>query len=238
MSELRTKQARSVSANGGESRGFRRGTAFTLIELLVVISIIGVLASLLVGLSGVAGRKSKEARVRMEMNKLIAAIENYKSVMGFYPPDHRVVAFGREIGLPSPNQLFYELSGTVYRNNQFYVVGRQEALNPALIESWFGSSGFANAAREERDVKFTEEFKASQIKRISGNPPIDVLAVPVKGTAPYSTNYNGVPVNPWLYISTSPTNNPGRYDLWADIVVGSKVIRFSNWDKEPVVLSR
>ena len=61
---------------------FRRKGGFTLIELLVVISIIGVLAGLIVGLSGVASYKGKEARVRIEMNKLMNAIENYKSVIG------------------------------------------------------------------------------------------------------------------------------------------------------------
>jgi hypothetical protein len=208
----------------------------------VVISIIGVLASLVLGLSGLAGRKSKESRVKMELTRLTTAIENYKSALGFYPPDNRVLinVGGRPqyVGMPATNQLFYELSGTVYRNGQFHVLGRQEPLSASVIQSWFGSPGFANAARDERDVKFTEEFKASQYRRISVNPPIDVLASPVIGPANRTIQISpGVTVNPWLYVSTSPTNNPERYDLWTEVVIGGKTIRVSNWEKDPVVIS-
>lgn len=224
------------------------GRAFTLIELLVVISIIGVLAGLTVGLGGMASRKSKEARIRTEMNKLINAIENYKSTMGFYPPDHQAVdpADARKtVGVPSPNQLFYELSGTIFLNNQFYLIGTQEGLPAATISSVFGSSGIANSVRAEslrdlpraaKDVKFTESFKASQVQRISDNPPVQVLAVPAKGPANRVINYRGVAVNPWLYVSTSPTNNAERFDLWTETLIGGKIIRFSNWEKDPVVL--
>src|SRR5439155_4656609 len=60
--------------------------AFTLVELLVVISIIALLAGLTVGLSGVAIRKSKESRMRGELNRLVTLIENYKAKIGYYPP--------------------------------------------------------------------------------------------------------------------------------------------------------
>jgi prepilin-type N-terminal cleavage/methylation domain-containing protein len=209
--------------------------AFTLIELLVVISIIGVLAGLVLGLTGVATRKSKEGRIRVEMNKLVNAIENYKSTLGFYPPDNP--------GRPTPNQLFYELSGTFYQNNQFYVVGRSEPISAAAIQSYFKSSGFANAARDPKDVKFSEEFKASQYKRISANPPIDILVVPVPGPRPGPNSWTidlgagGGLVNPWLYVSTGATNNPERFDLWAEVIVGGKRVRYSNWEKDPVTLS-
>lgn len=215
----------------------RRPHAFTLIELLVVISIIGVLAGLVVGLTGLATRKSREARIRMELTKLIGDIEHYKANLGFYPPDHRVVIAGREFGLPSPNQLYYELSGMVYKNNQFYLPGGQDPLNPASIQAWFGTSGFGNTARTENDLKFRTEFKSSQVKRLV-NPPIDVLVTPVRGPANRALKpVDGLQVNPWLYVSTSPTNNTERFDLWTEVVIGGKLMRFSNWEKDPVVLS-
>jgi prepilin-type N-terminal cleavage/methylation domain-containing protein len=246
-------EAGGVIGAEGRSKA-RRTVAFTLIELLVVISIIGVLASLTVGLTGVATRRSKESRVRAEMTKLVNAIENYKTALGYYPPDHRVTdLMGREVGLPSPNQLFYELSGTVYKDTaplgpRFYVAGRDEFLTAAQVESQFNAKGIANAARDQKDLKFTEEFKGSQYKRIKDAPIVDVLAVPVSGpknrrtydpTGPvtWELTVNKTQVNPWLYISTSPTNNPDRYDLWTEVVIGGKTIRFSNWEKDPVVLS-
>jgi len=231
------------------SRRTSRWAGFTLIELLVVISIIGVLAGLTVGLTGLATRRSKESRIRTEMTMLINAIENYKSAMGSYPPDHQIpdpTDRSKFVGLPSPNQLFYELSGTVYKDQQqrvdppkFFVPGQGEGLSGAQIQTLFGSSGFANAQRSEKDLKFTEAFKSSLVKPVVvGSTTINVLAVPVKGP-----NYWALPannntlVNPWLYVSTSPTNNPDRFDLWTEVIIAGKTLRFSNWEKDPVVLT-
>ena len=224
----------------------RPQSAFTLIELLVVISIIGVLAGLIVGLTGLATRKSRESRIRVEMNRLINDIENYKANLGFYPPDHRVQRTdGTEFGWPAPNQLFYELSGTLFTNTdkgQFTAVGRREPMAPTVINSLFGQSGFANAQRDQKDLKFMSELKASQFKRVTTNGvQFDVLAVPVPGpkNSPWLLRApnSSVPVNPWLYVSTSPTNNPERFDLWTEVLINGKIMRFSNWEKETVVLS-
>ena len=210
-----------------------RCVAFTLIELLVVISIIGVLASLTIGLTKLATRKSNEARIRTEMTRLTGEIENYKASLGFYPPDH--VDPVLKVGVPAPNQLYYELSGMIFDGANYYVRGRQDGISPAVANSVFGASGFANAARSDKDLKFTADFKANQFHRID-SPPIDVLAVPVKGPANRMFRAGTILVNPWMYVSTSPTNNPERYDLWAEVLIGGKVVRFSNWEKDPVVL--
>lgn len=39
-------------------------------------------------------------------------------------------------------------------------------------------------------------------------------------------------INPWRYNATNPTNNPGEFDLWADIVVGNEFITIGNWKEE------
>lgn len=36
-------------------------------------------------------------------------------------------------------------------------------------------------------------------------------------------------LNPWRYVSTNPTNNPGRFDLWAEILEGDRTNVFGNW---------
>jgi prepilin-type N-terminal cleavage/methylation domain-containing protein len=226
--------------------------AFTLIELLVVISIIGVLAGLTLGLAGLATRKSAESRVKGEMAKVVNAIEGYKAATGSYPPDHRDPT--QQFSIPAPNQLYYELSGTVYKEitgsqgeGRFYVVGRQDYVSANDIKTSFGMMGFANAARDPKELKYKEDFRASQVKRVV-NPmaskdakQIDVLAVPVKGPSSWTLRGAGINtnevVNPWLYISTSPTNNPERFDLWTEVTIRGKTVRFSNWEKDPVVLT-
>jgi hypothetical protein len=36
-------------------------------------------------------------------------------------------------------------------------------------------------------------------------------------------------VNPWRYVSSNPTNNPGGFDLWVDVIIGGKTNRIANW---------
>jgi len=62
-------------------RSCHRAPGFTLIELLMVISIIGLLAGMLVGLAPAASAKMREARVRAELNQLVAMIEETISLI-------------------------------------------------------------------------------------------------------------------------------------------------------------
>ena len=86
------------------NRTARRG--FTLGELLVVIVIIGILAGLVVGLSGTASYKMRESRTRAELVAIETAIEAYKAKFGHYPPCNP--------DDPALNSLYYELTGALY----------------------------------------------------------------------------------------------------------------------------
>jgi prepilin-type N-terminal cleavage/methylation domain-containing protein len=197
--------------------------AFTLIELLAVIGIIGVLAALLVGaiVSATSGAKSK--RVRTELDQLVTAIEDYKSRFGFYPPDNSL--------RPDRPPLFYELSGTYTNANQFWTLDGQAAITPAQISSAFNraptESGFANAARTVKEGRsFLPNLKPKQYSTNpnGADPGVYFLNVPVPGTdLAYPT------FNPWRYVSSSPTNNPKRFDLWAEIVIGDETNIIGNW---------
>lgn len=230
------------SASMPRKTGLRRSNAFTLIELLTVISIIAVLAGLTVGLVTVAGRKSKESRVSGEMSRLIAEIENYKAKLGFYPPDNAR-------GNPSTNQLYYELSGSLFQQGppaSFKVISAAETILASTADGWFGADGFANSARNQRDVRHRTEFKSSQYAEVSATPDVEVLKVPVDGPAQF--NHHGTmrqlvfqtprgKLNPWLYDSSSTNRyNQTSYDLWCEVVIARKIIRFSNWEPNPVVL--
>ncbi len=60
---------------------------FTLVELLVVITIIGILAAILVPtLNGVI-RSTRESAIAAEIKKMEAALHDFKSTRGGYPPD-------------------------------------------------------------------------------------------------------------------------------------------------------
>ncbi len=66
--------------------------------------------------------------------------------------------------------------------------------------------------------------------------PIDGVTVellvtpfPWPAGAPEPAPIPGSRINPWRYVSTSPTNNPGNYDLWAEVYAGKEKRIFKNW---------
>lgn len=60
--------------------------AFTLIELMVVIAIIGILAGLVMVVAGKVKDNMGVTQARSDMSQLKAALDNFKSEIGVYPP--------------------------------------------------------------------------------------------------------------------------------------------------------
>lgn len=58
---------------------------FTLVELLGVILIIGILAAGVLGLTGLASKKSDEAKTRADLERVRNALEEYRVAYGYYP---------------------------------------------------------------------------------------------------------------------------------------------------------
>jgi len=215
-----------------------------LIEMLTVIAVIGLLAALVAGLSSLSGAKSRQNRIKAELNLLVMSIENFKGDFGHYPPDHVLPQQNPNDPLVDTvtNQLFYELSGVIVDNvnKQFYTAGRTETINTTTVRAFFNTDGFVNA---RTDAKATPRAyfqpKSSQYAEISGPPPantpvVEVLVAPVKwplNRADQPTGRKGV--NPWRYVSTRPTNNVSSFDLWAEWVERKEVKILSNWNPDP-----
>jgi hypothetical protein len=39
----------------------------------------------------------------------------------------------------------------------------------------------------------------------------------------------GTKINSWRYNSTSPIHNVGKYDLWAEVIIGNNTNVIGNW---------
>lgn len=240
----------------GSSLGYRKPEGFTLIELLVVISIIGILASLIVGISGVATTKARLSQTKALLHNTSTAIDSYQADIGSYPPDAQ---FRDGTVNPASNQLYYELTGTVSDNHGNYrSISGSEVIRRETINGFFGVDGFQNVARQETEVKGYLDVKGSQSDVISMNPEVRVLTapiawpikpiqgayqnvlgqnIPMENLRPLKSNDPKIArINPWQYRSSGLNRfNQQSYDLWADIVIGTKIYRVNNWSSTPKV---
>jgi prepilin-type N-terminal cleavage/methylation domain-containing protein len=217
---------------------------FTLVEMLAVIAIIALLASLVVGLTSRAKRARTESQLKVTRDQLVTAIESYYAHFGSFPPDNSLGYPQAQINSVS-NALYYELTGTIVDNQtgEFFTPDRGEAIRASDILQYFGVEGFVNAvpstgdmAADARKVRQFIELKPNQHGALSTQPGVEVLVVPVQwplneppGTHPVPSRLG---LNPWRYVSTNPTNNPGRFDLWAEFVDGKRVRIICNWSSE------
>ncbi len=210
----------------------RQKNAFTLIELLVVIAIIGILAALITNLAGPAATKRKIARVQAELAQIETAIEAYQAKKNFYPPDNGKMKTDGPARLSSAtNQLFYELTGTIYQTNQFQTINGSETISVTVIQNIFNVDGFANSSVQSSEVKnFFAGLKSTQYRELSTTPDVQLLIVPVDGPNDLNNSSSGKKLNPWHYDSSSTNrHNPESYDLWAEILIGGKTNIIGNW---------
>jgi prepilin-type N-terminal cleavage/methylation domain-containing protein len=214
-----------------KSREFLWGAGFTLIELLVVIGIIVVLAGMLFAALPAISRVKTNSRLKTEMRQVQTAIEAYKAKLGYYPPDNS--------GNPNwaINQLYYELLGTRRTNEggtvYYYTLDGTAKIaetTPAFTTAFGGGTkvtGFMNCTRGTGDdtVRAENFFKgALRTGQSYVASPVAALGSGIDG--PFMI---GSKINPWRYNSSSPTNNPGTFDLWIDYDMGGKSNRICNW---------
>lgn len=232
-----------------QSHNPRRG--FSLIELLVVIAVIGVLTSIISGISGTARKSSRVKRIEAQLNELATLIDDYKSEMGFFPPDTQVLSGGVVQMAPNGkpqvdpvfNPLFYELTGTLVDiDNGLYrsvALGVDSAIDGQTAELYFNREGFNNTGKTEAELRFSYVgFDEDQYAEISPRDrSIHMLEVPMPWPAKFedaNPNDSGT-VNTWRYNSSNPRKNPASYDLWAEIVDGTDedgdpiIRRIGNW---------
>ena len=226
--------------------------AFTLIELLVVISIIAILAAFIIPVMASLKRKEYISKTQAEMAQIETAIESYKAAYGFYPPSNPTNSL--------VNQLYYELVGTTSPTLGTYIpLDGRPSIPMSIVPNYFGVSGFMNctkpgAGEDAPAAKtFLPDLKGSLIAAYS-NPPskflpgVNLLVGSLGGPDQFYRPLNVAGMNPWRYNSSNPTNNPGSYDLWIQLSIGSsfstinvftnpKKYLVCNWTKQTPVNS-
>ncbi|MGC3957911.1 MAG: type II secretion system protein [Verrucomicrobiota bacterium] len=210
--------------------------AFTLIELLVVIAVIGVLAALIFPAVGAIKIGAIKKRVQSELKYVESAIEAYKDNVKVYPPENR--------NNPALNPLYYELAGTKLAGSEYQPLVGSGNITVANLNVFFGAgnvTGFLNVSRgSEDELKVAKDclpgLRPAQYLEVQTNGVSGiVLGTREKGPAPFmlSDAAGLASINPFRYLSSSATNNAGRFDLWVDVLINGKTNRFSNWRDKP-----
>jgi prepilin-type N-terminal cleavage/methylation domain-containing protein len=207
------------------------GLAFTLVELLVVIGIIGILASIGLGMMSLATKKSVLSSAQKQLKEIETGIENFRGDFNQNPPDNPA-NFGS-----SP--LLYELKGTLLTNNNFYMDGTNNPVSSAAAAKAFNVPGFVNSSEEKG--KAHDYLKGLNRNKVDFDPGwgVSYLVLPVPWDARKLVNppYPAPPItntpaiNPWFYNTSSPSNNANGYDLWGYLPVGKDIHLINNWTR-------
>jgi hypothetical protein len=169
------------------------------------------------------------AGIRDQRGALVKAIEAYKAHFGVYPPDH-VVSRQPLVVDAVTNTLLYELAGVVYDStNKWFFVGRLEAADAKYVREFFQIDGFRNCAEQADQVTHFLPAENLPVKQFHDDPDVFGLsfAVPFEGLQP-EVVWRIYPGS-WRYVSSAPTNNPGRFDLWIEVGVGDRRVTIGNW---------
>jgi hypothetical protein len=172
------------------------------------------------------------ASLREQRRTLISALTAYKAHFGVYPPD--AVLNRQPLVVDAvKNPLLYELVGVVYNpTNKMFAVGGLEAADAQYVKDFFHCDGFKNCAESAEQVQhFLPAFPTTVWRAVQLHDDPDVFAlgfnVPYDESAPKITwEFD---VSSWRYVSSTPTNNPGSFDLWIELRTKHQTITIGNW---------
>jgi hypothetical protein len=160
---------------------------------------------------------------------LLNAIESYKAHFGFYPRDN--VTNRQPVAVDAVNNpLLYELAGVVYNPaTRKFELPHLEAAEADFVKEFFHCGGFTNCARQVSEIKRFLPIDPLPARQLHDDP--DVYAVDSR------VSYEEFPVevvwefniSPWRYVSSSPTNNPGKFDLWIEVKTKNRSVTIGNW---------
>jgi hypothetical protein len=169
------------------------------------------------------------AGIRDQRRAVVSAIEAYKAHFGSYPADN-VISRQPLVVDPVNNPLLYELAGVVSNSVKatFDLAGLEPAETSYVLE-FFHSKGFKNSNDKPDGLKRFLEDEHLPARQLHDDPDVFALGF----TRLYQDLDDDVvwefQVSPWRYVSSNPTNNPGRFDLWIEVQTKAQSITIGNW---------
>jgi hypothetical protein len=181
-------------------------------------------------------QQSNFNQAKAELQMVQTAIETYHTDFGVYPPDNwptRPTAMHFPIytwgsSTPTPTYLpplFYELTGAAANpGNTSFGGSKYPQITSAEYQRNFGLAGPQNSSPESLKTYLTS-LRPGQSKETTPGSQVYVLTCSV-GTPPSTSDPN---LNPWMYNSSGPTNNPASFDLFTWIKIGTNYYEIGNF---------
>ncbi len=169
--------------------------------------------------------------VRAQRLLLVNAMDAYHRRFGCYPPDNHGRTNPPAVD-PILNPLLYELSGVLFdADNEVFTGTGFPPLTTKEVASLFRLTCFTNAIPAKPGA-VPESFLNSLQTTVLGihempdvstfghSPPPEIVDPEVAAE---------FDISPWRYVSSDPTNNPGKYDLWMELSLGKRKQVIGNW---------
>lgn len=166
-----------------------------------------------------------------QLHLLASAIDDYKTKLGCYPPDH-LLSQNPPLVDTVTNQLLYELFGTIYdsTNDTFSPKGHFPSIRGSLVKRFFNVDSFRNSGKLASQVtQFLQSGDIQSTLGVSQKPDVGVLAFFPEWEGIDPDLLQEFELAPWHYNSSAPVHNPKAYDLWIEIPVSGTRIVVGNW---------
>jgi hypothetical protein len=169
------------------------------------------------------------ASIREQRQTLVDAIEAYKAHFGFYPPDH-VVSRQPLVVDAVKNPLLYELAGVIYNlTNKLFELDQLEPADAKFLKEFFQCDGLKNCGERPDQIRRFLTIDFLPARQLHDDPDVFAVGFTVPNAAVAPEMVWEFEISPWRYVSSSPTTNPGKFDLWLEVTAKSKTVTIGNW---------
>jgi hypothetical protein len=169
------------------------------------------------------------AALRDQRRQLLAAIEAYKNEFGFYPPDN-VLSHQPLVVDAVNNPLVYELADTVYNpTNQMFSLSGLEPAEAGYVTNFFHCDGFKNCGPSANQTGHFLPHDSLPVRQLHDDPDVFVLGPELLYDQFPEETLDAIHLSPWRYVSSSPTNNPAKFDLWIELETKDQKVTIGNW---------
>ena len=102
-------------------------------------------------------------------------------------------------------------------------------MSKSTAKELFNADGFKNSASSADSVKHFLATEFAPSREVHDDPDVNVLSFSSAWEQIGGEVAGEFEFSSWRYVSSAPTNNPGKFDLWIEVKAADKAIVIGNW---------